>query len=592
MSARSSFYKEKIENYRTQIQISKKRVNLIALLRMIMFVVLCIATYLYITNSQLAYILAAIIFFIAFIILVRISFRLRDQKLLQEKMLFINENELSIIENKPNQFDNGQSFQIQENYVDDLDIFGHGSLFHLLNRTTTSHGREKLAATLKQPFNNKDDIESYQHAVKILSEENEKGQLLTANGLLHEEQEGNLYSVTAWLNTDNRLNKKKWLLAVRLLVSSYNIFAIYYLLLTANYFPIVIGIVASSFIISLFGRYISEQHQMISKKQKVLDQYTAILETFSTLDTRSSEQLKQIQATCLQAHRAIRKLAKLSQLFDQRLNFLVDLFLNRLFLFDINIMIALENWKNQNKNQFPAWVDCVGSIEYLNSIAIFTFNNPSYKNPLISAEKIFIEAKQIAHPLIPAQERITNDFVIGKNEKLQLITGSNMSGKTTFLRTIGINLLLAQCGAPVCGASFEFTPMRLLSAIRVNDSLQEHTSYFMAELKRLQQIILQLQTGSPGLVLIDEILKGTNSEDKTYGSEQFIRKILQYNCLTLFATHDLSLSKLDKELPSKINNYCFESIINNGELYFDYQLKKGVAKNRNASFLMEKMKII
>jgi len=172
------------------------------------------------------------------------------------------------------------------------------------------------------------------------------------------------------------------------------------------------------------------------------------------------------------------------------------------------------------------------------------------------------------------------------------VTGSNMSGKTTFLRTIGVNLLLAQCGAPVCAASFSFTPMQLLSSLRVSDSLQDHTSYFMAELKKLQQIIHRLQKGIPALVLIDEILRGTNSEDKTYGSEQFIRKLLQYHCLSLFATHDLTLGKLEEEKPDAVRNYCFESIIEDGELHFDYRLQRGIARNRNASFLMKKMEII
>jgi DNA mismatch repair ATPase MutS len=199
----------------------------------------------------------------------------------------------------------------------------------------------------------------------------------------------------------------------------------------------------------------------------------------------------------------------------------------------------------------------------------------------------------MAHPLIPAEGRVANDCSFGENEKLVLVTGSNMSGKTTFLRTLGINLVLAQCGAPVCATAFSFTPMVIRGSIRVSDSLQEQTSYFMAELKRLQQIIhfLQQQT-TPVLILIDEILRGTNSEDKTYGSEQFIKKLIRYRCLTLFATHDLTLSRLEEDLPGQVSNYCFESTIRNGELLFDYTLQRGVAKNKNASFLMEKMEII
>jgi DNA mismatch repair ATPase MutS len=167
-----------------------------------------------------------------------------------------------------------------------------------------------------------------------------------------------------------------------------------------------------------------------------------------------------------------------------------------------------------------------------------------------------------------------------------------MSGKTTFLRTVGVNLLLAQCGSPVCAAAFSFTPMQLLTSLRISDSLQEQTSYFMAELKKLQQIVASLETGSPTLVLIDEILRGTNSEDKTYGSEHFARKLLGYRCLTFFATHDLALGALETELPGRVANYCFESVIEQGDLRFDYRLQRGIARNKNASFLMKKMGII
>jgi DNA mismatch repair ATPase MutS len=208
----------------------------------------------------------------------------------------------------------------------------------------------------------------------------------------------------------------------------------------------------------------------------------------------------------------------------------------------------------------------------------------------VPSPTLFIEATRVAHPLIPAGRRVANDCSIGREERLVLITGSNMSGKTTFLRTLGVNLLMAQCGLPVCAAGFVFTPIEILTSLRIDDSLLDQTSYFMAELKKLQRIVHRLQTGASALVLIDEILRGTNSEDKTFGSAQFIRRLLQYSCLSLFATHDLTLGAL--EAPGSITNYCFESVIEKDELHFNYQLQRGIARNRNASFLMKKMDII
>jgi len=331
---------------------------------------------------------------------------------------------------------------------------------------------------------------------------------------------------------------------------------------------------------------------LIGEKQKILNQYADILKIFSHSEPSSSVLLKQLHVTAGQAHQTIKKLSQLTSFFDQRLNMVVNILMNSLFLYDVQCLIALEKWKEKHKEEFEKYIDCVGNIECLNSLGCFARNHPKYTYPNITEGTFFVEAKQIAHPLIPESECVPNDFLIGKENQLHLVTGSNMSGKTTFLRTIGINLLLAECGAPVCAAYFSFSPMSILSSIRVSDSLQEHTSYFMAELKRLQSIIVQLQKGQPFLVLVDEILRGTNSEDKTHGSEQFIRKLLQYNCLSLFATHDLSLSELENELPGRISNYCFESIIQDGQLQFDYTLQKGVAKNKNASFLMKKMGII
>ncbi len=592
MSSLSSIYTERINYYQAQIRAVQKRLNLVSLLRLLAFVILAASIYFCVSNFKPIVLLAAIIFFLLFAVLVWIHLSLKEKKQLQEQLLFVNGNELAVLQQLPNKFENGQSFQTQESYIGDLDIFGPGSVFHLLNRATTIHGREKLAGSLMQPFYNKEEIESWQLAVQIFSEEFEKRQLLIAGGLVHEEKEGNLNSIGEWLNTENVLHQKEWISVVRWVLPVFNIIVTYLFLAEGKFIPFFMGLVLTWGIIGSFSKYISAQHLLISKKETILDQYTSVLRVFSTVTTGSSKRMQQLHNEALQAHHSIRDLSKLSRLFDQRLNMLVFFFLNFLFLYDIHIMVALEDWKKNNQKRFAEWVDCVGSIEYLNSLATFAFNNSDYVYPLVTEDKLCIEAKEAAHPLIAKQERVGNDFSIGKNENVQLITGSNMSGKTTFLRTVGVNLLLAQCGAPVCAKSFVFSPMALLSSIRVSDSLQEHTSYFMAELKRLQQIIRQLQSGAPALVLIDEILRGTNSEDKTYGSEQFIKKLLQYNCVALFATHDLNLSKLENEFPLMIANYCFESRIQHDQLDFDYRLMKGVAKNKNASFLMKQMEII
>jgi DNA mismatch repair ATPase MutS len=593
MSSPQSFYTDRIREYNSRLQAIQQRITGIALFRLASFTGLAICSYYLLYSFSYPLLFGTILLAGLFIVLVSISLRCKDRRALLEKLLFVNNNEALVLANELNGFDNGQAFLLSDSYLDDLDIFGKRSLFHLLNRTTTSHGKDRLAGMLKQSLQSGVEIKAHQDAIRQFAGQTEDRQLLTAHGLLHSETEGNLHSLSGWLGTPSRFLKKQWLLILRWIVIIFNIGSFLFYLSTDNYAPLLVGILVAWAITGSFAGYINQQHVQIGKKQVILGQYAAILNIFNAIDAGNASLLQQLQSRTGKAHKTIRKLSQLSSFFDQRMNILVNIFLNSFFLFDLQCMIALERWKEAHKNDFPDWIGMVGSIESLNSLATFAFNNPDYNYPVpVVQGALLLETKQMAHPLIPASERVPNDFTTGRSDRLILVTGSNMSGKTTFLRTIGVNLLLAQCGAPVSAASFSFTPMQILTSLRVSDSLQEHTSYFMAELKKLQLIIRNLQSGLPSLVLIDEILRGTNSEDKTHGSEKFILRLLQYNCLSLFATHDLSLGKLADEKPGVISNYCFESVIESGELHFNYKLQSGVARNRNASFLMEKMAII
>jgi MutS domain V len=592
MSPLQSFYQEKQDLYTSHLRILQKKLTMIAVMRGVCFIAVAGCVYFLFGRFSYLLLIATLCLFTVFVILVNFFFRLKDKRALQDKLLWVNINESNIVKDMANQLEDGQAFLSPETYLDDLDIFGKRSLFHFLNRTTTVHGKQALAALLKSPLEHTSQIEKYQQAVRLLSQETDKRQLLTAHGLLKEEKEGNLFGLEDWLEAPTPLRRKKWVMIIRWVVMTYNILCLLLLIYNGNYRPLLAGVVAGWILTGLFARYISEQHVLLGRKHGILEQYMAILRLFNTIDPGKSELLGEVRQETGRAHDAIRQLARLSNFFDQSLNFLVAFILNNLFLYNLNCMVALEKWKETNKKFFPSWIEAVGSIELLNSLATYAFNHPHYVYPTAVEAPLFIEAEQLAHPLIPAGEAVANDFAIGQSQQLILVTGSNMSGKTTFLRAIGVNVLLAQCGAPVCAARFVFTPVHLLTSLRISDSLQEHTSYFMAELKKLQKIIHRLRSGVPCLVLIDEILRGTNSDDKTYGSEQFIRQLIRYQCLSLFATHDLSLGQLEQEMPAVVSNYCFESIIENGDLLFDYRLQKGIARNRNASFLMKKMEII
>ncbi len=589
-----NFYQSRLADCNDQVQGLRKKMNGIAFVRLLLFAGLAYIIYLLTRDFSTLLLTLALVILAVFLVCVNFYYRLKDQRALWEKLAWINTNELGLLQGELNGFPDGADHLDSDNYLDDLDIFGKKSIFHVLNRTTTPHGTATLTRLLSHNLLSVDQIKEQQEAIRVLAAQSSQRQLLTAKGLLAGEKEGYPANIQSWLDTEPLLYHRKGLRIFINGLTAFNLFAIYYYLSSNNYTLLLAGALVSWVITGFFIKNISRQHQLIAHKQNILDQYADILAVFNTVETSASPRLQHLQSRTDRAHRAIRRLSRLTAFFDQRMNLLVNTFFNTFFSYDLRCLIALERWKMTNKTLFPGWIDAVGTVECLNSLATFAFNNPeyAYPQPVAAAPGLFIEAARLSHPLIPAPLRVANDFTIGHTERLILVTGSNMSGKTTFLRTVGVNLLLAQCGLPVCATAFSFTPMSLLTSLRISDSLQEQTSYFMAELKKLRRIVHRLQTGEPALVLIDEILRGTNSEDKTHGSELFIRKLIQYHCLSLFATHDLSLGQLEEELPDAIRNYCFESVIEDGNLHFNYQLQRGIARNRNASFLMKKMDII
>ena len=239
------------------------------------------------------------------------------------------------------------------------------------------------------------------------------------------------------------------------------------------------------------------------------------------------------------------------------------------------------------------WFDVMATFDALISLGTLAFNNPDYIFPETVSEIFRLEAQEMGHPLILREKCIKNDVIISGAPYFMIITGANMAGKSTYLRTIGVNHLLASIGAPVCARNFVFTPGKLLTNLRTADSLVNSESYFFAELKRLKMIIERLETHEEGLfVILDEILKGTNSEDKQKGSFALMRRFVKLGGNGIIATHDLALGALETEFPHAIKNYHFDADISNDTLSFTYQIHEGVARNMNATFLMKNMGIV
>jgi DNA mismatch repair ATPase MutS len=361
--------------------------------------------------------------------------------------------------------------------------------------------------------------------------------------------------------------------------------------MTDYYTLINYAVVINLIIFGSHAKRITEIHQSLSNNLK---QFSAFAEMFDLINGNqfNSQQLKNTHSISLEASKEFKALTKLGNFFDQRTNVLVMFFLNAIFLFDIQCVFHLEKWKKKNKSRVQIWLNGIAEIETLSSLATFCFNHPGYIFPKVEDRQPYLKSKDLSHPLIPTEECVSNDITFGNDERLFIVTGSNMSGKSTFLRTIGVNVLLARCGAPVCAAQFECSVMDIYTSLRQTDSLLDHVSLFFSELRKLKSILHGLSTNPNALVLLDEVLRGTNSDDKLYGSQELVKKLIRTGCVTILATHDIALSKMTGEYPDTIKNYCFESSLDNNQLSFDYKLKSGVSQNRNATFLMKQMGII
>jgi DNA mismatch repair ATPase MutS len=287
----------------------------------------------------------------------------------------------------------------------------------------------------------------------------------------------------------------------------------------------------------------------------------------------------------------IRRVAQLSAELDQRSNFMVHIFLNPFLLWDISKAIAIGEWKNVYGKQTEIWIKTLGEWDALCSLGKFAFSHPDYVFPELTDNYFEIKGKNLGHPLMNRETCIRNDINIEINPYFLIVTGANMAGKSTYLRTVGVNFVLACMGAPVWADSLRLYPATLLTSLRTSDSLNDNESYFFAELKRLKMMIDCLQSGEKLLIILDEILKGTNSVDKQKGSLALIQQFIHLQSCGIIATHDLLLGSMEKEFPKNIRNYCFEADIQNDELTFSYRLRAGIAQNMNATFLMKKMGI-
>ncbi|MBC2844037.1 MutS-related protein [Winogradskyella flava] len=586
----NDFYREQLEINTLESKRLFKKIGWYSVLRISVFLIAAFGCYLTFRQWQIATVIAVSGIAVFLFLLSRFT-DLKTKRALHKRLVAINEVELNIgsgdFHNRPD----GLQFQNpRHEYSLDIDLFGRGSFFQFINRTAIKEGTEKLAKYLLA--NNTSNIETRQEAIKELANLPKWRQHYSgvAQGVVVEYSAS---SIISWLKDYKPfLNKTVYLLTLAFSIISV---AILVLGITeiirikyAGYWLL--------FGLAITGKYLKQINKLAQNTEKAKDtfrQYTLLLEQIEKQEFQSnllkSKQLK-IQSEHLRASQVFSKFSKALDALDNRNNFISAIFGNGYLLWDIRQGYHVEQWITKYADKVEDWFEVVTFFDAFNSFGNYAFNHQKFTYPEITTESATINAKDLGHPLLKPEKRIDSDLEL-QQEQFFIVTGANMAGKSTFLRTVALHIVMANIGLPVCAKQSKYKPIKLITSMRTTDSLTDDSSYFFSELTRLKFVVDTIEKEKNYFVILDEILKGTNSTDKAIGSRKFVEKLVKLNATGIIATHDLSLTEIEAELEA-IKNYYFDAQILNDELFFDYKLKHGVCQNMNASFLLKKMEIV
>ena len=589
-------YTERLSLTEGQLQQVKKQIFRISMLRLALFIAGIAGLYFFFNQTTLL-IICICLTFLPLFILVKIHNRFFIRKEWLETQARIIQEELQALSGDYSSFEDGKEYVNPEHpYSFDLDIFGRRSLFQSINRTCTFFGKNRLAKWLQNHLHEKTSIEKRQEMVREISEHTLFREQFRVAGLVHHGQSSDGEKIQAWSQSPAHYLHAGWVKAFIWGVPVINSLLLITSLAGWTSFSW-LGLSFGIFLVLSFGiikraTYIQETY---GKQLKSLNGYARLIALAKAENWKSAGMQELMERFNLNGQSPIQALQQLSKELDRldlRNNQFLYVLLEGSIFFQLQEIVRIERWKVRYGQHISEWLETVGELDALCSLGTFAYNHPQYTYPELTEKPFCFLATQMGHPLMPASQCVKNDATIPSRPFFLIITGANMAGKSTYLRTIGVNYLLACIGAPVCCERLKLYPNQLITSLRTSDSLSDNESYFFAELKRLKRIIDLLNQGQQLFIILDEILKGTNSMDKQKGSFDLIRQFMQLKANGIIATHDLLLGSLIKQFPEEIRNYCFEADIKENELTFSYKLREGVAQNMNACFLMKKMGII
>ncbi|WP_157872791.1 MutS family DNA mismatch repair protein [Desulfoscipio gibsoniae] len=583
-------YQVKKEKVSSKLSAISKQNDLYVFLRPLVFMAAVVFSLAYsFESAKPVYLFCIGILLLIFIWMIIKHNRIKDHIRYLNSLVCINDNAMRRLEGKWLEFANtGERFVDPEHrYSLDLNIFGQGSLFQYINATTSFVGEERLAQLLNSSAGLK-EIKHRQLAIQELSLRLDWRQHFQATGMLDKPgKPGDLQKLLDWAEAKLLLTNKFTSLLLFLPIITLILAALGYLHFIPRYiwvFTLAIQIVIVALTEKTAGQIFIKTGNTVNE----LRRYTALLacvepENFTTPVLKGLK--RKLSRGGDVPSRQIKQLFKIVERIGMRHSSLHPI-INIGILWDLQTVIMLENWRNSSGRSLRTWIEVLADFEALSSLAGLVHDHPDWAVPEITDSKPELNGIALGHPLIKDEMRVYNDVELSEPGTVLLITGSNMSGKSTLLRTVGINLVLAFAGASVCAGQFKCCFMDIYSSIHINDNLEKNISSFYAELQRIKLIVDAGKTGKPMIFLIDEIFKGTNSKDRILGAKAVIRSLHDLGTIGLVSTHDLELSSLEEEIPL-IKNYHFTDKITGRKITFDYRLKPGVSKSTNALALMK-----
>ena len=585
-----NFYKKQIDQLTQELSAINRTILWVRISRLLVFTSTALLIYVTFYQKKPPFFII-LLGFLVFIFLIVKHQALKEKRGILLSKISTNNLEITVMNGCFTNLPDGSEFADPLHfYSQDIDLFGKGSFFQYLNRTVTHHGKATLANILCS--NTITHVEEKQHALQELSKKVLWRHHFSALANSVANTNTQTTQIISWITKyTNKI--PPFLTYFTPLFSAISIGIITLLILKIIPFVVFtlwffIGLI----ITGIYLKKTSSIYTSAGNAKAIFKQYYLLLEHIENEKFESEILVEKQQNIAVKNEKAssiFKKFSRILDAFDQRNNIVIAVVGNALFLWDIVNAGKAEKWISNYKQVVQQWFDVVAFFDANNSLGNFVFNHPNYAFPSIQKNENGINAQSLGHPLLNSTKRIDNDFLIGKDQFF-IITGANMAGKSTFLRTVSLSIIMANCGLPVCAESYSYTPIKLITSMRTSDSLSDDESYFYSELKRLKFIVDAIKTDTY-FIILDEILKGTNSKDKAVGSKQFVEKLTLSKSTGIIATHDISLCELaEKHL--QILNYYFDAEIVNDELFFDYTLKTGICKNMNASFLLKKMEIV